>query len=265
MTLRALSIASTGGRALMSVIDTLANNLANVNTSGYKRARTNFADLFYQQVNRAGFGTPGVNQHPTGLSFGTGVRLVSTEKIFTQGNLERTERDLDVAIDGDGFFMVTLPDNTQAYTRAGNFQRDQNGNIVTAQGYRLEPSINIPQEIQKIQIDVTGLVQGFNPQTPGALQTLGQIQIARFANPGGLEAIGDNLYRETPSSGTPIPGQPGQEPGIGSIRQGFIEESNVDVIKELVDLINAQRAFEINSNTIRAADDVLQAINALRR
>jgi flagellar basal-body rod protein FlgG len=265
MTLRALSIASTGGRALMSTIDTLANNLANVNTIGYKRSRTNFADLFYQQVNRAGFGTAGVNQHPTGLSFGTGVRLVSTEKVFTQGNLERTERDFDLAIDGDGFFRIILADGTPAYTRAGNFQRDQQGNIVTPQGFRLDPQITISQDIQKIQVDVTGLVQGFNPQRPDTLESLGQIEIHRFSNPSGLEAIGDNLFRETPASGAPISGRPSQDVGFGAIKQGFVEESNVDVIKELVDLINAQRAFEINSNTIRAADDVLQAVNALRR
>lgn len=265
MTLRALHTAATGGRALMNTIDTIANNLANVNTTAFKRQRVNFADLFYQTIQRAGFGTVGVNQHPTGIAFGTGVRLVSTERLFSQGNLERTDRELDVAIDGDGFFKVILPDGREAFTRAGNFHLDAEGNLVTAQGYRLVPNIRVPEEITKINIDQTGLVQGINPAEPNTPQQLGQFELVRFANPAGLEAIGDNLYIETAASGSRLEGFPGTTPGFGLLRQGFLEESNVDVIKELVDLINAQRAFETNTTTIRAADDILQAINALRR
>lgn len=265
MTLRALHTAATGGRALMNTIDTIANNLANVNTTGFKKQRTNFADLFYQTVQRAGFGTVGLNQHPTGIAFGTGVRLVSTERIFSQGNLERTDRELDIAIDGDGFYKVLLPDQREAFTRAGNFHLDAEGNLVTANGYRLVPNIRIPEEITKVHVDVTGLVQGLNPSQPNTLQQLGQLELTRFANPAGLEAIGDNLFIETPASGSRTEGFAGTTPGFGVIRQGFLEESNVDVIKELVDLINAQRAFETNTTTIRAADDILQAINALRR
>lgn len=266
MALRALSIASTGGRALMNVIDTLANNLANVNTIGFKRSRVNFADLFYQQVQRAGFGTPGVNQQPTGLAFGSGVRLVSTEKIFTQGNPDNTGKPLDMAIEGEGFFKVLLADGTEAFTRAGNFQRDSEGNIVTTQGYRLVGPSTIPQDIaiDLISIDEAGGIFVKNPASPTA-DRFGEIQIFTFPNPSGLESLGDNLYKETPASGPQQGGQPATTIGFGRIRQGFIEGSNVDVIKELVDLISAQRAFEINSNSIRAADDVLQAINALRR
>lgn len=264
MTLRALSIASTGGRALMSTIDSIANNLANVNTISYKKSRVNFADLFYQQVQRAGFGQLGANQQPTGLFFGTGVKLVSTEKLFTQGSLKRTDRDLDIAIDGDGFFRVILPDGTIAFTRAGNFQRDAEGNLVSSNGYLLDPQIQIDQAITRITVDVQGLVQGFDPSQPEALQELGQIQLSRFPNPSGLEAIGDNLYRETLASGSRIDGDPGSE-GFGFLRGGFTEESNVDVIEELTDLINAQRAFEINTSTIRASDEILQTVNSLRR
>ena len=265
MTLRALSIAATGGRALMNKIDTIANNLANVNTVGFKKGRANFSDLFYEQVQRAGFGQVGINQVPTGLSFGTGVRLSSTEKLFTQGSMEQTGRDLDMAIDGEGFLRVVLPDNTIAYTRAGNFNIDSEGSIVTSQGYRLEPSLSIPQNVTRIQIDATGLIQGFDPDVPNALQPIGQLTLSRFINPAGLEAFGENLYRETPAAGNRIDGAPGQGQGFGRIRQGFLEESNVDVIKELTDLIKAQRAFEINGNRIKASDEIIQDINNLRR
>jgi flagellar basal-body rod protein FlgG len=264
MALRALSIAATGGRALMSKIDTIANNLANVNTVSFKKSRANFADLFYQQVQRAGFGEVERSQVPTGLAFGTGVRLTSTEKLFEQGSLERTDRDLDIAIDGEGFITVTLPDSTIAYTRAGNLNVDSQGNIVTPQGFLLAPPITVPENVTRVFIDTTGLIQGFDPTNAANLQALGQLQLTRFINPSGLEAFGDNLYRETPASGQPIVGEPAQN-GFGLIRQGFLEESNVDVVKELVDLIQTQRAFEINGNSIQAADEILQAVNNLRR
>jgi flagellar basal-body rod protein FlgG len=267
MALRALSIAATGGRAMMQQIDTIANNLANVNTTAYKRTRANFADLLYQQVHRAGFGEPGRNQSPTGESFGTGVRLVSTEKLFEQGTLQNTNRDLDFAIEGDGFFRVILPDQTLAYTRAGNLNLDAEGNLVTSQGLLLDPQIVVNPNISRIFVDSTGLVQGFDPQTPETLETLGQLELTRFINPGGLEAIGENLYRQTPAAGDRIEGLPGQGQGqgIGIIRQGFLEQSNVDVVKELVDLIQAQRAFEINSKSIETADQILQNVNQIRR
>jgi flagellar basal-body rod protein FlgG len=265
MALRALSIAATGGRALMSQIDTIANNLANVNTTSYKRTRANFADLFYQQVQRAGFGEPGRTQHPTGHFFGSGVRLVSTEKLFDQGELQATQRDLDLAIEGEGFLRIVLPDQTVVFTRAGNLNIDSQGNLVTPDGYLLDPPITVSENITRIFIDQTGLIQGFDPQTPDTLQNIGQVELTRFINPSGLESIGDNLYRQTPAAGDRIDGQPGQGQGFGIIRQGFLEQSNVDVIKELVDLIQAQRAFEINSKSIETADQILQTINNIRR
>lgn len=263
--LRSLSIASTGGRELMSHIDTISNNIANVNTVAYKKTRANFADLFYQQVQRAGVGEAGKNQFPTGLFFGTGVHLVSTEKMFTPGQLERTDRPLDMAIDGDGFFQVKLPDGTTAYTRAGNFNRDSEGNLVTAQGYIVQPPITIPQNLVDIQVDETGNVFGRDPTKPETLTPIGSLTISRFTNPSGLEAIGDNLFKETPASGIAILGTPSIDPGFGKIRQGFLELSNVEVVEELVDLITAQRAFETNSRVIQAADDILQTIAGLRR
>ncbi len=264
MTLRALSIAATGGRALMGKIDTIANNLSNVNTTAFKRSRANFADLFYQQIQRAGFGEAERSQVPTGLAFGTGVKLISTEKLFDQGALDRTDRDFDVAIDGEGFLRVLLPDGTVAYTRAGNLDVDSSGSVVTPQGYRLDPQVTVPTNVTRVFIDVTGLIQGFDPTTPQTLSSVGQLNLTRFVNPSGLEAYGDNLFRETPASGNPISGSPAQG-GFGRIRQGFLEESNVDVIKELVDLIQTQRAFEINGNSIQASDQILQAVNNLRR
>lgn len=265
MALRALSIAATGGRAMMDQVDTIANNLANVNTVAYKRTRANFSDLFYQQVRGPGSGEPGVNQRPTGHSFGTGVRLASTEKLFHQGTLNRTERDLDLAVDGEGFLRVQLPDATQVYTRAGNLNIDAQGNVVTADGYLLDPPIVVPNHVTRLVVDPTGLVQGLDPQNPQQMEDLGQLELTRFLNPSGLEAVGDNLYRETPASGDRIDGRPGLGDGFGQIRQGFLEESNVDVIKELVDLISAQRAFEINTKSIETADQILQTVSSLRR
>jgi flagellar basal-body rod protein FlgG len=266
MPLRALSIATTGGMALQNRIDTIANNLANVNTTAYKRTRSNFADLLYQHIQMAGFGTIGQNMKPTGLSFGTGVKLVSTEKLFTQGDLTRTDRDLDVAIEGEGFLRVVLPGGAgqYAYTRAGNLNIDRDGRLVTAEGYLIDPAITVPTNVTRVSIDVTGKVQGFDPVTPEVLQDIGQLELTRFVNPSGLQSIGDNLYVETLASGTRVDGLPGQA-GFGNIRQGYLEESNVDVIRELVDLIQTQRAFEINNNSITASDQILQAITALRR
>jgi flagellar basal-body rod protein FlgG len=265
MALRALSIAATGGRAMMDQVDTIANNLANVNTTAYKKTRANFSDLFYQQVQRAGFGEPGRSQDPSGQFFGTGVRLTSTEKLFHQGTLNRTERDLDLAIDGEGFIRLQLPDSTIVFSRAGNLNIDSQGNLVSTDGYLLDPPVTVPQNVTRVFIDQTGRVQGLDPQNPQSLQDIGQLELTRFINPSGLEAIGDNLYKETPASGDRVDGQPGLGQGFGQIRQGFLEESNVDVVKELVDLISAQRAFEINTKSIETADQILQTINTLRR
>jgi flagellar basal-body rod protein FlgG len=263
--LRALSIAATGGSALMNKIDTIANNLANVSTTAYKKSRANFADLFYQEVQRAGFGEVGRSQNPTGSAFGTGVRLASTEKLFSQGTFQSTQRPLDLAIDGDGFFRVVMPDSTIAFTRAGNLNVDSQGNLVTSDGFRIDPQITISQNFTSITVDQTGLIQGLDPQNPQSLQSIGQLQITRFINPSGLEAVGQNLYRETAAAGNRIDGQPSLGQGLGAIRQGFLEQSNVDVIQELVDLITAQRAFEMNSKSIQTADEILQNVNNLKR
>jgi flagellar basal-body rod protein FlgG len=245
MTLRALSIAASGGRALLRQIDTIASNLANVNSIGYHRSRVNFTDLMMQG------------------SSSSGVRYQSTDMLFDPGKLQATQRELDLAIEGDGFLRVVLPDQSAAFTRAGNLSLDARGNLVTPDGYLIDPPINVPSTISKIVIDPTGLVQGFDAQSPEALQPLGQLEVTRFANPSGLQQVGSGLYRATPSAGERLDGQPGR--GLGVIRQGHLEQSNVDAIRELVDLIQAQRAFELNSRTIQAADEILQNVNNLRR
>jgi flagellar basal-body rod protein FlgG len=242
MTLRALTIAASGGRALLHQIDTIAGNLANVNSAGYKRSRATFADLPY-----AG-------------SFGSGVQIQSIERLFEPGKLQATQRDLDLAIEGDGFLRVLLPDQSVAFTRAGNLNLDAQGSLVTADGYLVDPPVNVPTGFSKIVIAPTGLVQGFDGEE---LQPIGQIEITRFSNPSGLQSAGSNLFRATDAAGERLDGRPGE--GLGVLRQGHLEQSNVDPIRELVDLIQAQRAFEINSRTIQAADEILQNINNLRR
>ena len=240
MTLRALSIAASGGRALLRQIDTIAHNLSNANSVGFHRSRVNFADLV-----------------------GAGVRTQSTEQLFDPGKLQATQRELDLAIEGEGFLRVQLPDQSVAFTRAGNLSLDSRGNLATSDGYLIDPPLNVPAAISKIVIDPSGLVQGFDAQQPEALQPLGQIEITRFGNPSGLQQVGSGLYRATPAAGERLDGPPGQ--GLGLIRQGHLEQSNVDAIRELVDLIQAQRAFEMNSRTIQAADEILQNVNNLRR
>ncbi len=264
MAMRSLSIAASGAAALQNEIDAISNNLANVNTTAYKKTRVNFADLFSQQVRSPGSGVPGVNQDPTGIQLGTGVRTVGTQKIFLQGALEATDNDFDMAIDGDGLFRVILPDSSTAYTRAGAFRIDSEGNLVTGDGYRVEPEITVPEQITRITVDTTGVVYGRDPQNPQQQQQLGQLELTRFINPAGLEAIGDNLFKETPASGNRIDGTPGQQ-GLGIIRHKFLESSNVDVVRELVQLITTQRSFEINSKSIQTADEMLQTVNNLRR
>ena len=265
MPLRALSVAASGGRAMMQKIDTISNNLANVTTVGFKKTRANFADLLYQHIQHAG-NPRETGATPTGTFFGTGVRLVSTEKIHTQGALDVTERQLDLALDGEGFFRVLLPDGQVSYTRGGNFQIDAEGNLVTPEGYLTEPQFTIPENTIGITVDPTGRISVIDAANPEAPTELGQFQLFRFINPSGLRSIGDNLYLETAASGNPIQGEAGDsQQGFGSIRQGFLEVSNVDVVEELVNLIKTQRAFEINTNSIQAADEILQTINTLKR
>ncbi len=263
MSVPSLSIASTGMTALLHQIDVTANNLANVKTSGFKKQRGEFQDLFYLQTNQPGF-SAGNAQTPTGIQQGLGVKLSATNRIFVQGPLEETGNDLDIAIEGDGFFRVVLPNGQVAYTRDGSFKRDRDGNLLTSGGLLLSPNITIPNNVTKVNIDVQGNVQGFDPLTPETPTDIGLITLVRFPNPAGLQAIGDNLFIQTAAAGDPIEATPGTE-GLGILRQRFLEDSNVEVVKELVQLITAQRAFEINSKVIQASDEMLQTIGTLKR
>lgn len=264
MAIRALSTAATGMTALQQQIDVISNNLANVNTTGYKRSRANFQDLMYQHLKQVGFAAEGDQRIPTGIQVGLGVKLVSTQKMFSQGALNSTENDLDIAIEGDGFFKMTPPQGGIAvYTRQGVFHRDGDGNIVDSNGLKLEPGLTVPPQCTRINISVDGIVQAMDESDPTNPVNLGQILTSRFANPAGLRAVGDSMFVETPASGKALEGVPGLE-GRGTLRQGFTEESNVDVVRELVDMISAQRAFEINSQSIQTADQMLQTINRIR-
>lgn len=266
MPIRALSSAATGMSALQTKVDTISNNLANVETTGYKRTRTEFEDLLYQNLSRAGFTASSEQgtEIPTGKQVGLGTRLASTTRMFQQGSLERTERDLDMAIENDGFFRVQRGNGSIAYTRDGSFHRDSEGNMVTSNGLKLESGITIPEDVTEINISQDGRVEGFNPENPGQTQDLGQITLARFANPEGLEAVGENLFVPTEASGDAIEANP-TEGQMGAVRQGFLESSNVEAVRQLTDMIRAQRAFELNSNSIDTADQMMQTVNRLGR
>lgn len=263
MGMRALSIAASGGYALQHHIDVIANNLANTNTVGFKRQRADFADLFYQQLLPPGFAS--INgQGPTGIQQGTGVRMVSTTRTFEQGALDFTGRQFDWAIEGEGFYKLDR-NGIRVYSRAGEFHRDREGNIVNHEGLKLDPPITVPENITDVSITEDGRVLGRDPNTPDTAQELGRLQIVRFPNPNGLRSLGNNLFEGSQdSAGNPIEGNP-SEPGFGIIRDRFTEQSNVEVIRELVDLIQAQRGFEVNMKSIQAADEILQTVNNLRR
>ncbi len=255
----ALHVARTGLEAQDTRMRVIANNLANVGTTGFKRDRANFATLAYQDARVAGQQSSNETAFATGLNLGTGVAVQATTRIETQGSLQTTGNALDLALDGDGYFQVTLPGGQLAYTRAGNFSRSAEGLLVTAQGYALNPAITIPEGASAISISQDGTVSA---TIPGQAEPagLGQITIASFANPGGLQSRGDNFLVETAASGAAQVGAPG-ELGRGSIRQGFLEASNVNVVEELVDMIETQRAYEINSKMISAVDEMLQNAN----
>lgn len=259
--IRSLWTAKTGLEAQQFNVDVISNNLANVSTNGFKRQRPVFEDLLYQVIRQPGAQTSQLNQVPSGLQLGTGVRPVATARIFTSGNLQQTGNSLDLAINGQGFFQILRPDGTTAYTRDGSFQLDNQGNVVTSSGYPVQPGITIPPNTITITIGndgtVTALVAG--SQTP---TQVGTVQLANFTNPGGLQALGENLFLETASSGAPQVNQPGSN-GLGVINQGFVETSNVSVTEELVNLITAQRAFEINSRSIQSSDQMLQRLTQL--
>jgi flagellar basal-body rod protein FlgG len=253
--IRSLWIARTGLDAQQMNIDVIANNLANVNTNGYKRSRAVFEDLLYQTLRQPGAQSSQQTTIPSGLQLGTGVRPVATEKIHTQGNLQRTENALDVAINGPGFFQVLLPDGTTAYTRDGAFQKDAQGQVVTASGYPLQPAITVPADAVTVTIASDGTVSALQAGSATPTQ-IGTIQLASFVSPSGLQAVGENLFLETAASGTPAPNTPGSN-GVGLLNQGYVETSNVNVAEELIAMIQTQRAYELNSKAISTSDQML--------
>jgi flagellar basal-body rod protein FlgG len=259
--IRSLWIARTGLDAQQTQLDVVANNLANVSTNGFKRARPVFEDLLYQNIRQAGAQSSQQTQIPTGLSLGTGVRTASTERIFTQGNIQKTDGTLDVAVQGNGFFQVQLPDGTTAYTRDGAFSKDNTGQIVTTDGYPVLPAITIPTNATSLTIGTDGTVTVTQSGTAAATQ-IGSIQLATFINNGGLQSIGQNLFMETASSGTPTPNTPGTN-GAGVTNQGYVETSNVNVAEELVTMIQTQRAYELNSKVVSTSDAMLGRLSQL--
>jgi flagellar basal-body rod protein FlgG len=244
-------------------LDIIANNIANVNTNGYKASRGDFQDLIYQTLRLQGAQTEGGNQVPTGIQIGLGAMLASVQKVFQQGDFQNTGNELDVAIEGNGFIQVTLPSGDKAYTRAGALKSDSTGRIVTTDGYPIEPNITIPAKTTTVSIEADGTVSA-QIQGQTQPQQIGKIELATFANPAGLKAIGKNLFQETDASGTPTTGIPGQN-GLGTLLQGYLESSNVNIMQEMINLIIGQRAYEVNSKAIQAADEMLQMANNLRR
>ena len=259
--IRSLWIAKTGLDAQQTHIDVIANNLANVSTTGFKRSRAVFEDLLYQNIRQPGGQSSQQTQLPSGLQLGTGVRPVATERIFTQGNLQQTGNSKDLAINGQGFFQVLLPDGSTSYTRDGSFQVDNQGQLVTSSGYVIQPAITIPANAQSITVGRDGAVSVTQQGTAAPIQ-VGSIQLSTFINPTGLQALGENLYAETASSGTASNNTPGTN-GAGLLTQGYVETSNVNVAEELVNMIQTQRAYEINSKVITTSDQMLQRLAQL--
>ena len=256
--MRSLWISKTGMEAQQTQLDTIANNLANVSTNGYKRAHAVFEDLMYENLRQAGANSSEQTTLPTGLQAGLGTRTVATARNFSQGGLQQSSNPLYIAIRGSGFFEIQLPDGTNGYTRDGSFQVNAQGQLVTNNGYTVQPGITIPTNAQSVTIGNDGTV---SVGVPGQAlpQKVGQLQIASFINPAGLEPKGGNIYTETAASGTPNTGTPGQN-GLGSLQQGFVETSNVNVVEELVQMIQTQRAYELNSKAIQVSDQMLQRL-----
>jgi flagellar basal-body rod protein FlgG len=259
--MRSLWISKTGMEAQQLQLATISNNLANVSTNGFKKSSAVFEDLMYQNLRQAGANDTEQSTLPTGLQVGLGTRAVATSRLFTQGNLQQSNNPMDVAITGNGFFEVQLPDGTSAYTRDGAFQVNATGQIVTSSGYVLQPGITVPANAQAVTIGADGTVSATvaGQATP---QAIGQIQLAGFINPAGLEPRGQNLYAETAASGAPAAAAPGTN-GLGSLKQGYVETSNVNVVEELVAMIQTQRAYELNSKAIQASDQMLQRLGQL--
>ena len=256
---QALWIAKTGLEGQQNRLSVISNNLANVNTTGFKRARAVFEDLLYQNLRQAGGQSSQETELPTGLSLGTGVRTVATQKLHTQGNLIQTNNTFDTAIQGKGFFQILKPNGDIGYTRNGEFQVNSTGQLVNSAGYRVQPDIIIPENALSITIGSDGIVSVTQPGNPAPAQ-VGAIQLADFVNPAGLQPMGGNLYVETGASGSPIVGNPDSN-NLGSLIQGSVESSNVNVVEELVNMIETQRAYEMNSKAISTADQMLQYVN----
>jgi flagellar basal-body rod protein FlgG len=262
--MRALYSAASGMNAQQLNVDTIANNLANANTTGYKMRRTQFQDLMYQSMIQPGAAAGSQTLYPTGLQIGLGARPVSNEIVFTQGNATQTDNPLDVVIEGKGFFQVRQPDGTLAYTRDGSFHLDKDGNVVTSSGNPLEPQITIAAQAQSISIGADGTVSYTLPGQ-SAVQVAGQIQLANFQNAAGLNSLGGNLYTPTDASGQPSVGNPGGSEGLGQLMQGYQEASNVSVVQEFINLIQSQRAYEADSKVVKAADEMYQQVNNLKQ
>ena len=261
--MRAMNIAATGMLAQQTNVEVIANNIANQNTTGFKRQRAEFQDLLYQTERRAGAQSSDTGTIvPVGVQIGIGVKTAAVYRVTTQGNLTTTSNPLDVAIQGRGFFQILQPDGTTAYTRAGSFQLSPTGQVVTADGFTVQPGITVPQNTVAISINASGQVQA---QVAGqtAPQTVGQFQLANFPNEAGLEALGNNLFLETPASGQPITGNP-TSIGFGSLTQGLLETSNVDIVSEITNLITAQRAYEMNSKVIQTTDQMMTSLNQIQ-
>jgi flagellar basal-body rod protein FlgG len=262
--MRALHTAATGMMAQELNVQVISNNIANLRTTGYKRQRAQFQDLLYETLRRPGASTSDQGtQLPAGLEIGSGVKTGSTPRVMTQGNLTSTEKDYDIAVRGDGFFRIRLPDGRTAYTRDGSFELDSQGQLVTREGYLVEPGITVPQNAKSVTVSAQGQVQATLPGQ-AQVQALGQLQLARFINKTGLESMGDNLFAETAASGAPIDGNPGVD-GFGTLQQAYLEEANVNAVTEISSLIAAQRAYEMNSKVITAADQMLSSTAQILR
>ncbi|MBE0604302.1 MAG: flagellar basal-body rod protein FlgG [Deltaproteobacteria bacterium] len=261
--IRSLYTAATGMEAQKLNIDVISNNLANVNTTGYKKSRADFQDLIYQTISEAGTTSAEGSVLPTGIQVGLGVRTIAVQKMFNQGDFSSTGNPLDLVIEGDGFFQITKPDSEVGYTRGGSFKLDSEGRVVTSDGYPIEPAITIPTNATSITIGSDGKISILQSGSSAPTE-VGQIQLARFSNPAGLKAIGKTMFIVTDSSGEAITGNPGAD-GMGTIGQGFLEMSNVNIVEEMVNMIVSQRAYEINSKAVTASDEMLQTITNLIR
>lgn len=259
---RSLYIAATGMNAQQSEMDVISNNLANVSTTGFKGSRAVFEDLLYQTIRQPGANSTQETELPSGLQLGTGVQQVATERLNTQGNLQQTGNSTDLAINGQGFFQVQMPDGTIGYTRDGSFLTNAQGQLVTAQGYQLIPAVTIPANATSLTVGSDGVVTVTQPGSNNAVQ-VGALQLATFVNPAGMEAKGGNILEETSSSGAPNVTQPGLN-GSGSLQQGYVEASNVNVVQELVNMIQTQRAYEINSKAVSTSDQMLQTLSQMQ-